>query len=179
MNKKEIQEKIADLLSSGVPKSEVFTKLSGQGVKDRQLAHFIASYADPIRCNTHDKKVNIIITLMFIQALFGALLGFGIGAKIGPNAKWIVPVVIALIPLLLAWGFYKYRAWAFNVYILLLIVQLPRSFEGFSATPIASSIGIAISIGMLAYIWYVREKIFPDFVFISPKKIKGEYIFSS
>ena len=179
MNKKEIRAKVNDLLSSDVPKSEVFRKLSGQGVKDRQLAHFIASYADPLRCAAHDGKVNIIITLMFIQALIAALLGFSIGAKIGPNAKWIVPLLIASIPLLFAWGFYKYRAGAFNAYILLTIVQLPRSLDGFTSSPIASSIGIAINIGMLAYVWYVRDKIFPDFAFISPKKVKGEYIFAS
>ncbi|WP_310447964.1 hypothetical protein [Thiobacillus sp.] len=179
MNKKEIQAQVTDLLSSGVPKSEVFAKLSGQGVKDSQLAHFIASYADPFRCDTHDGKINILITIMFIQALFAALLGFGIGAKIGPNAKWITPLLIAAIPLLFAWGFYKYRAWAFNAYILLSIVQLPRSLEGFTSSPIATSIGFAISVGMFAYVWYVREKIFPDFAFITPKKTKGKYIFGS
>jgi hypothetical protein len=89
MNKKEIQAQVTDLLSSGIPKSEVFTKLAGKGVKDSQLAHFIASYADPFRCDAHDGKINILITIMFIQALLAALLGFGIGAKIGPNAKWI------------------------------------------------------------------------------------------
>ena len=179
MNKKEVQAKVNDLLSSGVRKSEVFAKLSGQGVKDRQLAHFIASYADPLRCAAHDGKVNVIITLMFVQALIAALLGFGIGAKIGPNAKWIVPLLIAGIPLLFAWGFYNYRAWAFNAYILLTIVQLPRSLDGFTSSPIASSIGMAINLGMLAYVWYVRDKLFPDFAFISPKKVKGEYIFAS
>jgi len=179
MNKKEVQAKVNDLLSSGVQKSEVFTKLSGKGVKDRQLAHFIASYADPLRCAAHDGKVNVIITLMFVQALIAALLGFGIGAKIGPNAKWIVPLLIAGIPLLFAWGFYNYRAWAFNAYILLTIVQLPRSLDGFTSSPIASSIGMAINLGMLAYVWYVRDKLFPDFAFISPKKVKGEYIFAS
>jgi hypothetical protein len=32
---------------------------------------------------------------------------------------------------------------------------------------------------MFAYVWYVREKIFPDFAFVSPKKVKGKYIFAS
>jgi hypothetical protein len=179
MNKKEIQAKVAELLASGTSKSAVFNQLSGQGIKDRQLAHFIASYADPIRCHAHDGKINIIITLMFIQAIIAAFMGIVIGAKIGPNAKWIVPALIALIPLLFAWGFYTHRAWAFNAYILLSIIQLPKSLEGFMASPIASSIGLAISVGMLAYVWYVREKVFPDFAFISPKKLKGEYVFSS
>ena len=42
MNKKEIKAKVTDLISSGMAKSEVFTQLSGHGVKDSQLAYFIA-----------------------------------------------------------------------------------------------------------------------------------------
>lgn len=179
MNKKEIQTKVTELLLSGAAKSEVFSQLSGQGVKDSQLAYFIASYADPKRCDEHDRKVNILITLMFIQAVIAFLLGFGIGAKIGPNAKWIVGPLIALIPLLFAWGFYKHKVGAYNAYILLTIVQLPKSFEGFTSTPIASSVGIAISIGLLAYVWYVREKLFPGFALMTPKKVKGRYVFES
>lgn len=179
MDKKAIKAKVTELLSSGAAKSEVFTQLSCQGVKDSQLAYFIASHADPSRCNEHDRKVNIIITLMFIQAVIAFLIGFGIGAKIGPNAKWIVGGLIALIPLLFAWGFYKHQAGVYNAYILLSIIQLPKSFEGFTSSPIASSVGIAIGIGMLSYVWYVREKLFPDFAFITPKKIKGQYVFAS
>lgn len=32
---------------------------------------------------------------------------------------------------------------------------------------------------MLVYVWYVRQKIFPDFSFIAPKKIKGQYVFTN
>lgn len=178
MNKKEIQASVRDLLGKGTAKSEVFAQLSGQGVKDSQLAYFIASYADPNRCDEHDRKVNILITIMFVQAVIAFLLGFGIGAKIGPNAKWIVGALIALIPLLFAWGFYRHRVGAYNAYLLLTIVQLPKSFEGFASSPIATSIVLAINIAVLAYVWYVREKLFPGFAFITPKKIKGEYVFS-
>jgi hypothetical protein len=179
MNKKEIQAKVTKLLLSGAAKSEVFAQLSGQGVKDSQLAYLIASYADPNRCDEHDRKVNILITIMFIQAAIAFLIGFGIGAKMGPNAKWIIGTLVALIPMLFAWGFYKHRVGAYNAYILLTIVQLPKSFEGFSLTPIASSVGIAISIGLLAYVWYVRDKLFPGFAMMTPKKIKGKYVFAS
>jgi len=104
-------------------------------------------------------------------------LGFGVGVKIGPNAKWIIGVLIALIPLLFAWGFYTNRVGAYNAYILLSIIQLPKSFGGFTSTPVASSIGIAIGVGLIAYVWYVREKVFPGFVLTTPKKVKGEYVF--
>jgi hypothetical protein len=178
MNKKEIQAKVHELLVAGTDKTKVFEQLTGQGVKDSQLAYFIASYADPVRCDNHERKVNILITVMFILALIAFLLGFGIGAKIGPNAKWIVGTLIAFIPLLFAWGFYTHRVGAYNGYILLTIIQFPRSFEGFTSSPVPTSIAIAVNLALLAYVWYVREKLFPDFAFITPKKIKGEYVFS-
>lgn len=177
MNKREIKAKIKELLSSGTTKSAVFAQLSGQGVKDSQLAYFIASYPDPVRCDEQRWKSNILITLMFIQAVIVFLLGFGIGARIGPNARWLVGVFLALIPLLFAWGFYANRVGAYNAYILLSVVQLPKSFEGFSSNPGASSMGIAIGVGLIAYVWYVREKIFPGFAWMTPKKVKGEYVF--
>lgn len=177
MNKAEIKSKVSELLSLGTAKAGVFAQLSGQGVKDSQLAYFIASYPDPVRCEQHNGKVNILITVMFIQAVIAFLLGYGIGVKIGPNAKWIIAAFIALIPLLFAWGFYANRVGAYNAYILLSIVQLPKSFEGFASSPVASSISIGIGIGLIAYVWYVREKIFPGFAFMTPKKVKGEYVF--
>lgn len=178
MNKKEIKAKVTELLLSGVTKMEVFTQLSGQGIKDSQLAYFIASHADPGLCTEHDRKVNIIIGLMSIQTVLAFLFSLAIGAKIGPNAKWIIASLGALLPLLFAWGFYKHRVGVYNAYIILSIIQLPRSFEGFTESPTASAIGLAMSLGMLAYISYVRGKLFPDFAFISPRKIKGQYVFT-
>jgi hypothetical protein len=179
MNKKEISAKVAELLFLGTPKSKVFAQLTGQGVKDSKLAYFIASNADPALCREHERKVDAIVILMSIQSIIAALLGFVIGVKIGPNAKWIISGICALIPILFAWGFYKHRVGVYNAYILLSISQLPNSFKGFTLNPIASSVGIAISIGTLAYIWYVRGKLFPDFAFVTPKKNKGQYIFTA
>lgn len=178
MNKKEIKARVSELLSSGTAKSEVFAQLSGQGIKDSRLAYFIAAHPDAARCDEHSGKVKVLIAIMLVQALIVFLLGFGIGAKIGPNAKWIVAALITLIPLLFAWGFYKNLVGTYNAYIFLTIIQFPKLFEGFSSDPIATSIVLAINISILAFVWYVREKIFPDFAFITPKKVKGKYAFS-
>ncbi|HJW25240.1 MAG TPA: hypothetical protein VJ576_10110 [Rhodocyclaceae bacterium] len=179
MNKTEIKAKIAELISSGVAKTEVFARLSGQGVKDKQLADLIASYADPRLCAQHYDKVNILLTLMFIQAVIVFLLGFSMGLRIGPNAKWIMGGLLALIPLAFAWGFHRNSAGAYNAYILLSIIQMPRQLDGFISSPIATSVGLAIGIGMLAFVWYVRQKLFPDFAFMGPRKVKGQYVFAS
>ena len=44
MNKNEIKAQVHSLIEAGTPKSEVFSRLSGQGIKDSQLAYFIAAY---------------------------------------------------------------------------------------------------------------------------------------
>ena len=41
--------------------------------------------------------MNVLVTIMFIQALIAFFMGFGIGTTIGPNARWILGVLIALI----------------------------------------------------------------------------------
>ena len=179
MNKKETKAKIKDLLSSGVPRSEVFTQLSGQGVKDSLLAKLIASNADPYLCQIHDRKVNTVITLMFIQAAIALLVGFSIGSTIGPNARWVVGGLGALIPLLFAWGFYNHLAGAYNAYIILSVASSVRQFEGLLSGSISTVVGSAIGIGMLVFICYVRQKIFPDLAFFTPRKVKGRYVFSS
>ena len=178
MNKKEIKAKVSELLSSGTAKAEVFAQLSGQGIKDYQLAYFIASYPNPIRCDQQSGKVNVLIAIMSIQAVLAFLGGYAIGTEIGPNAKWIISFLLAVIPLLFAWGFYRNRMGAYNGYIALSIIQLlPKVLEFFTLNPTIASVDIAISIGLIAYVWYVREKIFPGFLFMTPKKANGSYIF--
>ncbi|EAT17185.1 hypothetical protein HTZ97_00750 [Desulfuromonas acetoxidans] len=177
MNKKEITAKVHELLASGMHKSDVFTQLSGQGVKDSYLAHAIASYPNPILCSRHGLKVSILVTIMVIEAGLGLWLGYSIGALIGPNAKWIAGLLTAAIPLLFAWGFYNHFAKAYNIFIILTIVQFHNVLRGFTEEPISTSIAVVINIGVLSYVWYVRQKLFPDFAFITPKKVQGEYVF--
>lgn len=179
MNKKEAKAKIKDLLLSGVPRSAVFTQLSGQGVKDSLLARLIASNADPYLCHIHDRKVNTVITLMFVQAAFALLIGFSIGSTIGPNARWVVGGLSALIPLLFAWGFYNHLAGAYNTYIILSMASAARQLEGLVSGSISTFVASAIGIGMLVFVCYVRQKIFPDLAFFTPRKVKGRYVFSS
>lgn len=179
MNKKEIQASVRQLLDRGVPRSEVFARLSGQGMKDSRLAYFIASRVDPARREQHRGKVRVLVALMVVLALIGFVVGFGTGARIGPNAKWIFAFGIALLTLLFAWGFHAARVGFYNAYILLSIIQIPKSFEGFAADPLSASIGLAFNGGLLAFTWYVRHCLFPDFNFLNPRKVKGQYVFSA
>jgi cation transport ATPase len=177
MNKKEIKAQVHALIEAGTPKSEVFSRLSGQGIKDSQLAYFIAAYPHPQRREQHKRKVNLLVMAMLLYALMAFLVGFAIGSQIGPTGRWVLAVVVAAIPLLFAWGFRNYKVAAYNVYILLSLIHLPRAFDGFMAQPLANSIALSVNFGMIAFVWYVRHKLFPDFLFITPAKVKGEYHF--
>lgn len=179
MKSKEIKAKVSGLLSSGIAKSEVFAQLAGQGVRDSRLAYIIAAHVYPHRVGAHDRKVNGVITLMFLQALVAFAMGYTYGARIGQNAAWILGALSAAIPLLFVWGFFTNRVGAYNAYIVLSLIQTPKGFSDFTASPIMSSINIAIGLSMLACVWFVRTKLFPDFGFVTPKKIKGQYIFES
>lgn len=179
MNGKEIKAAAHRLIASGMGKSDVFSQLSGQGVKDSKLAHYIASYADPALCDKYEKLNNVAIHVMFIQSLFALFIGYGLGAQIGPNAKWITAALIGAIPLLFAWGFYKYHAGTYNAYILLTMINLPKQLGGFATAPVSTTIGLVIGIAVLALVMYLRMKLFPDFVFTAPRKVKGKFVFSS
>lgn len=179
MNKKEIKAQVGTLLEAGTPKSEVFSRLSGQGVKDRQLAYFIAAHPLPWRCDAHERKVNVLVSIMLLQAMFGFFAGFVIGSAIGPLARWILAGVVALFPVLFARGFYKHKVGAYNAYLLLSIVFLPKSLAGFGEHPVANGIALAINLSTIAFVWYVRSKLFPDFVAFSPAKVKGQYRFEN
>ncbi|MEO6921217.1 MAG: hypothetical protein ABI171_19715 [Collimonas sp.] len=179
MNRKEIKDKIAQLISTGITKSEVFSQLSGQGIKDSRLAYFIASYADPELCAANKVHVRILLGLTYLQAFLGFFVGYFIGMQIGPVASWITGVLIASLMLWFAWGYHKNKVVFYNATIILTIIQLPQQLNGFSETPIAATVGIAIGVGLASYTWYVRQKIFPDFLFVTPKKINGVYAFSN
>lgn len=179
MNKKQVQAHARFAMNRGITRNEVFAHLRGRGLKDAALAYFIASHVDPARRLQHAGKVKVLVGLMIVLSVVGFLAGLGMGAKIGPNAKWIVACGVAMVSLLFAWGFHQHRVGAYNAYILLAIVQLPKSMDGFIAEPFTASLGFVLSVGLLAYVCFVRYCLFPDFTFLNPRKVKGQYVFSA
>jgi len=179
MNKKETKQKITELLNAGMSKTEAFQQFSGGALKSNELAYHIASHLSTNLYGEHDKKIDTLITIMFVLAIFAALVGWGIGAATGSTASWFIAGMAALIQLLFAYGFYKNYAPTYNIYIALTIIQLPKNLSGLTSTPIATTIGLLIGLATLGYVWYVRSLLFPDFVFMRPKKIKGQYVFSN
>ncbi|NML35481.1 hypothetical protein [Paraburkholderia antibiotica] len=177
MNKKEARNLIEGMLSAGRKKQDVFTALSGKGVKDRVLAYRIAAYADPQRCAANKAHIRALTVIACIELLFGMFVAFGIGAQISPISGLIFGVLAALFGALFVWGFAKNKANIYNGFILISLTQLPRAFQGFSTAPGTTTIAVAINMTLVAYVWFVRSRLFPDFAFISPRKTNGKYVF--
>ncbi|MDR2872131.1 MAG: hypothetical protein LBV45_06350 [Xanthomonadaceae bacterium] len=174
MNKKEIKARIGELLSSGTPKAEIFAQLSGQGIKDRLLAIYIACYPDSALFDRHRGKVKLLVAIMLAKAVIVFLQTYYIlGEEFGPNAELpFVAFLIASIELLFARGFYTKRVGAYDVYVLLSILSMRRLLVDFSL------VGIIIKIGIITYVIYVRWKILPKAPFLAiPRKVKGQYVF--
>ena len=178
MKKSEIKKKVNELLDGGQGRTETFAALAGQGLKDKPLALLVASYPDPQLCEVHRGKVRALVVIMLIQAIFIFFVGYGIGSKIGPNARWITAFLVTAIPLIFAWGFYKNRAGTYGAYLLLSFLSVIQT-RGFSAAPIATSVGLILNFALMAYVVYVQGKVFPDIAFMSPKKKSGKFIFST
>src|SRR5471032_2269646 len=178
MNRKEIKAQVVQLLSDGVAKSDVFTRLAGQGVKERLLAYLIAAHADPQRCRANRGHLLAVRVIAWLQVIVGVLAGYAIGSDISVVAGVLVAGLAAAIVLLFVWGFSKNNVVSYNAYLILTITQLPRQFSCFEERPVSALIGFLIGLAMFVYIWYVRTRIFPDFNFIAPKKMNGKYVFS-
>lgn len=178
MDKKETKQKVTELLDSGKTKTEVFQMLSGGEVKDRQLAFFIAAHPNQYLYEKHYKKINVLITIMFIQAFLGGVFGFVVGAKLGATAMWSFAAIIAFFPLWFAYGFYRNYAGIYNAYAALTLIQLPKMLEGVTQSA-TSMIGMVIGLSIFAYVLYVKSLLFPDLGLFTPtKKVNGQYVFS-
>jgi hypothetical protein len=178
MNKKETVARIEEMLSVGARKQDVFAALSGKGVKDRVLAYRIAAHADPQRCATNRLHIRALVVIACIELMFGILVAFSVGVQISPVAGLFIGAVAAFFGVLFVWGFAKNKANIYNGFILLSLTQLPHAFQGFSTEPGTTAIAVVISLALIAYVWFVRNRLFPDFAFVSPRKMNGRYVFS-
>lgn len=179
MNKKEVKAEIQQSLSRGESKSRVFHQFSGKGLSDRVIANLIASHASPELCDRHAKLIDAMIVISWLQLALGVLIGIGLVIDLSLTAGLIITGLIAGFCYLFVWGFTHNKAWAYHATILLSIVNLPKGLEDFGSSPISSLVGLTLGAGLIAFTWYVRSKLFPDFAFISPKKVKGQFVFSS
>ncbi|MGZ8271859.1 MAG: hypothetical protein ACXW1T_11560 [Methylophilus sp.] len=179
MNKQEIKKEIAELLNTGKSKNDVYKILSDKGENTHLVAYLIASIPSTGAYEKLHKKINTLIAIMLVVAIWSALSGYITGLKNGPIFALVTVLLGTLIQLLFTYGFYKNYARAYNMYILLGFVTTPLALISITKEPIATSIGVAINLAILCFVWYLRSRLFPDFNLIGPKKIKEQYVFTS
>jgi hypothetical protein len=181
MKKKQIQEAVHTHLSQGRSKSEVFQLMSGQGVSDRVVAYLIAAHPAPDLVRRHARLIDAMMVISWLQMAVAVLMGVVLG--IGMHAGWIALLLVTALlggfTYLFVWGFTRNRAWAYNATIMLSIINLPKLLGELPHAPVANGIALALNVVLIAFAWYVRGKVFPDFVFMSPRKRQGSYVFSS
>jgi hypothetical protein len=178
MDKKEMKARIEEMLSAGEKKRDVFDALSGEGVKDRVIAYWIAAHVAPQRCAANKWHIRALIVISWIELVLGLLVGFSIGVKTSPVAGLVTGVAVGLFCALFVWGFTKNRANVYNATILITLIQIPRAVQGFSSESGITLIALLINLALVAYVWFVRNRLFPDFAFVSPRKSNGQYVFS-
>jgi len=132
MNREKVQIKVTDLLSSGVAKSEVFDRLSGEGASDRVLARAIASYADPRLLHENRSLIKILVGIAYTQMIIGFIVGFAAGAKFSLLAGLIFGGLTVLIAAIFVWGFSRNEVRVYNAYLILTLVQTPHQLGHFS-----------------------------------------------
>jgi uncharacterized membrane protein len=179
LDKQEIKRRVFEMLDGGHSKTETFKALSGGKVKDRVLAAWIGARPDPVLRKRHAIKVNILVALMGIMGLFGGIAGLLQINDGGIAMALAMVMIIGVIPLLFAWGFYKGIAVVYTIYVTLTISQIPREFVGFSEEPVSTLVGVAFILAMVFYAAWVKSLLFPDLALIGPRKIKGQFVFSN
>jgi hypothetical protein len=178
MNTKEARAKVTERLSAGEKKQQVFAELSGNGVKDRVLAYLIASHVDLRRCAENKTHRRIVIASAYLQVVLVVLAALYSATSMSVAVGLVIGATGLLFGTLFVWGFSTNKTSAYSVFIILSLSQLPRQLGGFMESPVASAVGLAIGLGLIAYVWFVRQRLFPDFAFLDARKVAGQYVFS-
>ncbi|MGU7839614.1 permease [Burkholderia sp. AW33-5] len=178
MNKKEAKTRIAALLSAGARKADVLAELAGQGLKDRVLARLIASRPDPELCRKNKVHTRILIALGVAQLLISLALAYLLlvdGLSIGAAVLFLALTVP--LSLLFIWGFATHRVGAYHAFIVLSLLQVPRTIADLGRDPSAALPTLGVTVILVGYVWFVRNRLFPDFGWFTPRKVEGRYAF--
>ena len=170
-DKRAVRRQMDAMLAEGTGKTEIFRQLSGQGVKDRQLAAWLAGQPDLQARGEMSLHVNILTGLMALQAL--------IILAVTASVSFLLGLALMLIPLLFAWGFRQPKAGAYSAYVFLSIVTLGRNFTHMFPLTVSSIVGFAIGVGLIWYVVWIQRRIFPDMSFIGPNRKGREFVFTT
>ncbi len=179
MNKQDIRADIERRIALGEGKSSIFQTLQGQGVSDGTLANLIASHADPALVTQHARYIKGMVVVAWLQLVLGVLIGLSLTLKMGSGIGLVATAFIGGFAYLFVWGFQRNRAWAYNASIVLSIINLPKALNDVSTEPASSVFALVLGLAWIAFTWFVRGKLFPDFVLLGPRKVGKAYQFSN
>jgi len=178
MNKKEAKTRIAALLSAGAKKADVLAELAGQGLKDHVLARLIASRADPALCRKNKVHTWILIGLGIAQLLISVALAYLFLVDGHSTGAALLFLALAVpLSLLFIWGFATHRVAAYHAFIVLSLLQLPKTIGDLARDPSSALPSLAVTVILVGYVWFVRNRMFPDFGWFTPRKVDGRYAF--
>ncbi|VWB44956.1 permease [Burkholderia lata] len=178
MNRKEAKTRIAVLLSAGTRKADALAELSGQGLKDRVLAHLIASRPDPERCRKNKLHIRILVALGIAQLAISLVLAYYFFATGAGNGLVLVFLALTVpLSLLFIWGFATHRVGAYHAFIVLSLLQVPKTIAELGRDPSTALPSLAITVLLVGYVWFVRNRVFPDYGWFTPRKVEGRYAF--
>lgn len=178
MNFNEMKIEVDRLLLAGNSKYDVFNRMSGKGVENDKLALIIALYADPRRIVANKILIRILLTLIFIHAVFSFLVGLGQGISSHSEAAWLWGVAGAFLPLACWLNIYKNIALGYSIYSVILMLSLKGVIDIAKTAPIFALIAAGFIVGIGCYTWFVKRKIFPDIVLTKAKKVNNFYVFT-
>lgn len=203
MNKSEMARKVKYLMALGSSKTEVYSELSGPGVKESQLAWAIATYPDQVLYERNKGKVRALAALLSAESIFG-ISSFVLVSRMPGNGAAIFVGLIALFPLLFAWRFCRPDAAAFTGYVVLalgfvmnqVLLQFKLTVVGaiwglssglemlkmladqVVSTPASEYLGLALGLIQVGCVWEVKRGLFPELGLFGAKKLRGRYIYS-
>ena len=177
MNRKEAKTRIAVLLSAGTRKADALAELSGQGLKDRVLAHLIASRPDPERCRQNKLHIRIPVALGIAQLAISLMLAYYFATGAGNGLVLVFLALTVPLSLLFIWGFATHRVGAYHAFILLSLLQVPKTIAEPRTRSVDRAAEPAITVLLVGYVWFVRNRLFPDYGWFTPRKVEGRYAF--
>ena len=169
VNKKELIKTMQTEFDNGDTLSNIYEKHKGEDISEKKFAILVASLKDNNLILKHKIANKVLIFVMVLVTIFTAIAGYGIGVDVAsPNP--IYWCAVAIIPMIFLYNFVKVNYQAYLAYVLLSIIQFPKSLENFGAELVTDIIGVVLSLFLIALVWYLKNKIFPYMGFFGVKK---------
>ncbi len=179
MDRKATRKRISELRAQGVSKRDIFQELTGGAYSDKRLAYILASRADPTLVHANRWKIRVMISVAIIQMMLAFLVGWQVGEPVSTGYALMGALVACAVPALTAYGFINHNVAAYNLFIAVSLfqycIQVRDVMHGYNA----AWVGVVFATVMLAFVVFLRHRLFPEIQIIRPTKDgAGQYVFA-